>query len=67
MTNFDRLCYLRKALRGLEGYAGPIAAVGSLPPGMDDDIFEALNAVKDRLEARIKEVEAMDDWDEEAV
>ena len=67
MTNFDRLCYLRKALRGLESYTGPIAAVGTLPKGIDDDIFEALNACKDRLEARISEVEALDDWDEEAV
>lgn len=67
MTNFDRLCYLRKALRGLEGYTGPIEAVGRMPQGVDDDIFAALNACKDMLEARIKEVEALEDWDEEAV
>lgn len=65
-TNMRRLEILRRTLRSLENYPGPIYQMGEGKEGVDDDIYTALMRCKEMLESRIEQVDAMN-WDEEAV
>lgn len=65
-TNFDRLQTLEAVRASMTRYNGPIGIMGNTPEGVDDDIWEALEQVKDLIGKRIENVKGMD-FEKEAV
>lgn len=65
-TNFERLHVLEAVRASMTRYNGPLGILGDTPEGVDDDIWDALEQVRDLIDRRIEEVNNLD-FEKEAV
>ena len=54
MTNWDIMLKLRDARDSMGAWNGVLGILGDLPCGAEDELYEAAQALRDRIDERLK-------------